>query len=124
MTSLRLKDSLRWVPVPAAAPNLTSKSLSILYLANWKFPSVTTQLLIDIHHYDKRLTVALSNLDYDRKVLECNRKKIKQFLEYIRAEGLSVPRQVRCVYVIRKISNLLGKEFYRTTKTDGVTVVS
>jgi len=85
---------------------------------------MTAQLISDIHHYDRRLTVALSNLDHDRKVLESNRKKLKQFLEYIRAEGLSIPRQVRYVYVLRKISRLLCKEFYRTTKTDMVTIVS
>lgn len=85
---------------------------------------MTAQLFSDIHHYDQRLAVALSNLEEDKKVLESNRKKIKQFLEYIRAEGLSVPRQVRYVYVLRKISRLLGREFYRTTKTDMVAVVS
>jgi len=85
---------------------------------------MTVQPVSDIHHYDQRLAVALSNLERDRKVLESNRKKIKQFLEYIRAEGLSIPRQVSYVYVLRKISRLLGKEFYRTTKTDMVTVVS
>ena len=81
---------------------------------------MTAQLVSDIHHYDQRLTVALSNLEKDKRVLESNRKKIKQFLEYIRAEGLSTPRQVRYVYVLRKVSRLLGKEFRRTTKTDMV----
>jgi hypothetical protein len=85
---------------------------------------MTTQLITDIHHYDQRLAVALTNLEQDKKVLESNRKKIKQFLEYIHAEGLSIPRQVRYVYVLRKVSRLLGKEFYRTTKTDMVTLVS
>jgi integrase len=68
--------------------------------------------------------VALKNLDADKKVLVSNRRKIKQFLEYIRAEGLSIPRQARYVYVLRKISVLLGKEFYRTTKTDMIGAVS
>jgi integrase/recombinase XerD len=85
---------------------------------------VTAQLVSDIHHYDRRLTAAISILDGDKEVLEKNRKKIKEFLEYIRAEGLSTPRQVRYVYVLRKISRLLGKEFRRTTRTDMVTVVS
>jgi site-specific recombinase XerD/ribosomal protein L40E len=85
---------------------------------------MTAQLVSDIHHYDRRLTGALSILDGDKKVLDKNRKKIKQFLEYIRAEGLSIPRQVRYVYVLRKISNLLGKEFYRTTKADMIALVS
>jgi site-specific recombinase XerD len=85
---------------------------------------MTGQLVSDIHHYDRRLTAALSILDGDKEVLESNRKKIEQFLEYIRAEGLSVPRQVRYVYVLRKVSRLLGKEFYRTTKTDMITLVS
>ncbi|MGA3404447.1 MAG: site-specific integrase [Candidatus Bathyarchaeia archaeon] len=85
---------------------------------------MTQQLASDIHHYNQRLTAALSNLENDQKVLDANRKKIKQFLEYIRAEGLSTPRQVRYTYVLRKLSSLLGKEFRRTTKTDMIRVIS
>jgi site-specific recombinase XerD/ribosomal protein L40E len=85
---------------------------------------MTAQLVSDIHHYHRRLTRALTILDGDIEVPEKNRKKIKQFLEYIRAEGLSVPRQVRYVYVLRKVSSLLGKEFYRTTKADMIALVS
>jgi len=85
---------------------------------------MTSQLVSDIHHYDRRLTAALSILDRDRRILENNRKKIKEFLEYIQAEGLSTPRRVRYVYVLRKVSRLLRKEFGRTTKTDLVEVIS
>jgi integrase/ribosomal protein L40E len=85
---------------------------------------MTAQQVIDIHHYERRLTVALSNLDGDKEVLEKNRKKIREFLEYARAEGLSIPRQVRYVYVLRKLARLLGKEFRRSTKNDLVTVIS
>jgi len=83
-----------------------------------------SQLSLERFVKDRRLNAALSILDGDKGILEKNRKKIKQFLEYIRAEGLSTPRQVRYVYVLRKVSRLLGKEFRRTTKTDLVTVIS
>jgi site-specific recombinase XerD len=85
---------------------------------------MTQQIVSDIHHYDQRFTAALSNLEHDKNVLDTNRKKIKQFLEYIRAEGLSTPRQVRYTHVLRKLSSLLGKEFRRTTKTDMIRVIS
>ena len=85
---------------------------------------MTQQVSSDIHHYDQRLAAALANLESDRNVLDANRRKIKQFLEYIRAEGLSVPRQVRYTYLLRKLSSLLGKEFRRTTKNDMIRVVS
>jgi integrase/recombinase XerD len=85
---------------------------------------MTQQLTSDIHHYDQRLTAALRNLENDKQVLDPNRRKIKQFLEYIRAEGLSTPRQVRYTYVLRKLSSLLGKEFRRTTKADMIRVIS
>ena len=78
----------------------------------------------DIHHYEQRPTAALASLENDSKVVEANRKKIKQFLEYIRAEGLSTPRQVRYIHVLRKLSSLLGKQFRRTTKTDMIRVIS
>jgi integrase/recombinase XerD len=82
------------------------------------------QLTSDIHHYDQRLTAALTNLENDKEVLDANRRKIKQFLEYIRAEGLSTPRQVRYTYILRKLSSLLGKEFRRTNKTDMIRLIS
>jgi integrase/recombinase XerD len=85
---------------------------------------MTQQVASDIHHYDQRLTAALSNLENDKNVVDANRRKIKQFLEYIRAEGLSTPRQVRYTYVLRKLSSPLGKEFRRTTKTDMIRVIS
>jgi integrase/ribosomal protein L40E len=85
---------------------------------------MTAQLVFGIHHYDRRLAAALSILDRDRAILESNRKKVKEFLEYIQAEGLSAPRQVRYVYVLRKASRLLGKEFKHTTKNDLVTAIS
>jgi integrase/recombinase XerD len=85
---------------------------------------MTQQVISDIHHYDQRLTAALANLENDKQVSDINRKKIKQFLEYIRAEGLSTPRQVRYTHVLRKLSSLLGKEFMRTTKTDMIRVIS
>jgi len=85
---------------------------------------MTPQLVSDIHHYDRRLAAALSILDRDKRILENNRKKIKEFLEYIQAEGLSTPRQVRYVYVLRKVSRLLRKEFRRTTKDDLVKLIS
>jgi integrase/recombinase XerD len=85
---------------------------------------MTQQAISDIHHYDHRLTAALANLESDKNVLDANRRKIKQFLEYMRAEGLSTPRQVRYTYVLRKLSSLLGKEFRRTTKTDMIRVIS
>jgi hypothetical protein len=46
-----------------------------------------------------------------------------QFLEYIQAEGLSIPRQVWYIYVLRKLSSLVGKEFRYTTKTDMIRVI-
>jgi len=85
---------------------------------------MTQQVTSDIHHYDQRLAAALANLEKDQNVLDANRKKIKQFIEFIRAEGLSVPRQVRYTYVLRKLNTLLGKEFRRTTKNDMIRVIS
>jgi site-specific recombinase XerD len=110
--------------VSLPAPSLRFTALPYLYRPISDFSAMTQQLASDIHHYDQRLTAALRNLENDKNVLEPNRKKINQFLEYKRAEGLSTPRQVRYTYVLRKLSSLLGKEFRRTTKTDMIRVMS
>jgi site-specific recombinase XerD/ribosomal protein L40E len=77
----------------------------------------------DIHHYDRRLKGGLSSLDSDTRLIPANREAIKKFLEYAQADGLSVPRQVRYIFVLRKLSKLLGKPFKQAKKDDMIKVV-
>ena len=79
---------------------------------------------VDIHHYERRLQVATTHLDNDRELLPPNLKSIKAFLEYAQADGLSIPRQIRYIFVLRKLSRLLGKPFRRATKDDMIQVVT
>jgi site-specific recombinase XerD len=77
----------------------------------------------DIHHYERRLKGALSCLDSDTRLIPANRGAIKKFLEYAQADGLSVPRQVRYIFVLRKLSKLLDKPFKQAKKEDMIMVV-
>jgi integrase/ribosomal protein L40E len=85
---------------------------------------MATNAVTDIHHYDRRLGLAFACLRSDAKLRDANRETIKEFLEYIGAEGLSIPRQVRYIYVLRKLSGLLEKDFKDATKPDMIRAVS
>lgn len=79
----------------------------------------------DIHHYDRRLKGALAALEGDDTVIPKNRETIRAYIKFRAAQGLSVPRQVRYIYSLRKLSRLLnGKAFEEAVKEDIVNVVS
>jgi site-specific recombinase XerD/ribosomal protein L40E len=79
---------------------------------------------IDVHHYARRRELAMLSLAKDTKVIPANAKRIVAFLEYAQAEGLSAPRQVRYVNVLKKFSRLLGKPFVQAKKEDIVKAIS
>jgi integrase len=79
----------------------------------------------DIHHYDNRLKRALANLETDRLALEESKKTILSYIQYRKAQGLSIPRQVRYIFTLKKLSILLkNKRFENATKNDFINVVS
>ena len=81
--------------------------------------------LRDIHHYDKRLERALSDLREDNSLLEDNKNTILSYVLYREAQGLSIPRQVHYIFTITKLSTLLeNKCFQDATKNDLVNVIS
>lgn len=79
---------------------------------------------MDIHNYDRRLELGVAQLAEDKNLTPSNRKSIQEFLKFAQADGLSVPRQVRYLFVLRKLSRLLGKPFRQATKDDMVRIVS
>lgn len=72
----------------------------------------------DIHHYGRTLELAMKMLEKDETVLPANRKIIREYIRFRNAEGLSVPRQVRYLAVLRKLSRITGKPFGRITRDD------
>jgi site-specific recombinase XerD len=81
--------------------------------------------LRDIHHYHKRLERAVANLRADTSVREEDKKTIMSYIKYREAQGLSIPRQVRYVFTLRKLSTLLEiNRFKDATKNDLVNVIS
>lgn len=90
--------------------------------------AVTKHQLItahDVHHYDRRLKGALAALEQDETVIPKNRETIRSYIKFRAAQGLSVPRQVRYIYSLRKLSRLLkGKTYEEAVKEDLVNVVS
>jgi integrase/recombinase XerD len=79
----------------------------------------------DIHHYDRRLKGALAALEQDETVIPKNRETIRSYVKFRAAQGLSVPRQARYIYSLRKLSRLLKDKCYEeAVKDDIVNVVS
>ena len=54
--------------------------------------SVVRERTIDVHNYERRLLRAVRFLNNHSKVSFENKRKILEFLESIRAEGLSLAR--------------------------------
>jgi integrase len=73
---------------------------------------------LDIYNYPRRLELALQNLQEDAKISPTNRRLILAFHERLAAEGLSTPRVVRCIQVLQKLAEELGKGFATATRED------
>jgi integrase/recombinase XerD len=79
----------------------------------------------DIHHYEQRLEHALGALASDRSISKKNREMILAYIKFRNAQGLSIPRQVRYLFSLRKLARLMdGKCFTEATRENLVNVVS
>jgi hypothetical protein len=79
----------------------------------------------DIDHYDRRLEQALANLLANSSIREENKNTILSCAKYREAQGLSIPRQVRYIFTLTKLSILLqNKRFKDAVKNDLVNVIS
>ncbi|MEM3851602.1 MAG: tyrosine-type recombinase/integrase [Methanomassiliicoccales archaeon] len=72
----------------------------------------------DIHHYGRRLGQALKLLDRDGTIPPGNRKIIREYIRFRNAQGLSIPRQVRYLSVLRKLSRVTGRQLKGITRED------
>jgi integrase len=73
---------------------------------------------IDLHGYGRRLERAIRFLNVHTKVSERNKQKILQFLERLKAEGLSLARQTGYVQRLTTIAIMLGRDFDEADKRD------
>jgi len=79
----------------------------------------------DIHHYERRLELAMIGLDKDQAVSSKNRTAIRSYIKFRDAQGLSVPRQVRYIFTIGKLSKLLPSQGLEgATREDLISAVS
>jgi len=80
--------------------------------------SVVRERTIDVHNYERRLVRAVRFLNNHSKVSSENKRKILEFLEHIKAEGLSLARQVSYTQWLTTIALLLRKNFEDTDRSD------
>ncbi len=79
----------------------------------------------DIHHYARRIELALIGLDKDQTVSPENRTVIRSYIKFRDAQGLSIPRQVRYIFTIGKLSKLLRSQGLEgATRADLISAVS
>jgi len=73
---------------------------------------------IDIHNYPRRLERAIKFLNAHRGVSEHNKTLVMQFIDRLKAEGLSIARQAGYVQRLTTIAIILGKDFDKTNQED------
>jgi len=73
---------------------------------------------IDLHNYKRRLERAIQFLNCHPKASRKNKQKILEFLERLKAEGLSLARQTGYVQRLTTIAVMLDKDFEEATKQD------
>jgi hypothetical protein len=71
---------------------------------------------IDIHNYPQRLERAVRFLKRHPKVTDENKAQILRFLEHIKAENLSLARQVSYVQCMTTIAVTLRQKNFKKTK--------
>jgi hypothetical protein len=66
---------------------------------------------IDVHGAKARYARALKAVKKDKDLSDYNRKKIIQFVWDLQAEGLTLVRQIKYLYLLPKLAKLLKKDF-------------
>jgi hypothetical protein len=62
----------------------------------------------DIHNYPHGMELAISKLKENKKVSPHNRFKILRFRDYLKTQGVSMPRRIRYVQNLTKLAAMLG----------------
>ena len=76
-----------------------------------------------IYKYQRRLEVAEKNLK-KAQMLEVNRKGIERYVRFRRVNGLSIQRQCKYVYTMKKLGGLANqKPFEELTKEDMICIL-
>lgn len=78
----------------------------------------------DIHDYDGQLAGAMKRLASDEDILAKNRKTIARFDGYLLSLGLKVPRRVKYIYLLTRLSKNIRKPFEKVTKEDMLGIVA
>jgi len=76
---------------------------------------------VDIHDYEKRLKQFIKSLN---ELDEINRNDILKFSKYLFAEGLSVGRIGKYIWILKSLAKILEKELRNCNKEDIIELVS
>jgi integrase len=72
----------------------------------------------DLYDYASRLKIAERLIDEDKKIRNADRKLIVAFLRHIKAKGVSVGRQAKYAFMLRRCAQLARVSFRRAKRKD------
>ena len=75
-------------------------------------------LSADQREREQRLKASLDDLNSDTEIIPANRKTILSFLQASQARGVGHARQIVYIYKLKKLSEMLGKDYRKTTSKD------
>jgi len=73
--------------------------------------------MVDIHNYNKRYTAAIKSLS-KYPITERNKELIREYLDDRMLDGLSIPRQIKYIEIIKKLAEKLDKNLDKVTVAD------
>jgi site-specific recombinase XerD len=76
----------------------------------------------DIHNYKRKLELSLARLE-NSNICDSNKKLIFEFHRFCFADGLSIARVERYVFLLKQIAEILRKDFESANKEDIISIV-
>ncbi len=73
---------------------------------------------VDLYHLDHKIKLALQRVKNDRQLTKGNKKKIREFYDYLLSEDLSKGRVGSLIDKARYIGVMLGKDYEEATEED------
>ena len=79
---------------------------------------------IDVHEIKQRYDRAITALKEDKQLSEANRKRILRFVWDLQAEGVTLVRLLKYLYILPKLAKILKKDFEKASINDIKRVVN
>ena len=83
---------------------------------------------MSIYRYERRLFLVIdgpNGIKASKDIIRENKKKLLEYAEYLKADGKSLPRQVKLLMTLKKIATWLGPiSFKKASEKDMISVLA